>query len=236
MFDVMYNSISGRSLGLRIAERPAFPAPERNKTFTTVPGRSGSLVTDEETYDDIKVKIKFNFVNTDDTAVSRVFRSAKKWLLSDSGDGYLYVTDDSDIFYIVKSVTISDSDRTAKIGHSFTAEFRLDPYTYYRSGQIEITLPATLYNNNELSEPVYKITGDGVCTITTSAGDTVTANVGQNLTIDCKNRMAYRTDSGTRNNTALTGDIADLCIPSGFFTVSVSHGFTAVLIPNWRAL
>lgn len=233
-YDIIYKNKSAQSLGVYVKERPSFPVPERDKTFTTIPGRSGSLVTDDGTYSDVTISIKFNFVDEDENAIGKVFRAAKAWLLS-AGSGRMVVSDDTNVFHIVKDVTITDSDRTAKIGHAFTAKFRLDPYTYLTSGDSEISLPAALYNQYEPCEPVYKIEGEGVCTITTSAG-TVTANIGQNLTIDCANRMSYRTDTGVRNNIALTGDMEDLMIPTGLFNISLSSGFTGTVTPHWRAV
>ena len=189
---------------------------------------------DKGTYKDIEVDIKFNFVNEDEAAISRVFRYAKAWLLS-GGSGSLTVSDDTDVYYKVKNVSIGDSDRTARIGQSFTATFRLDPYTYYKSGETPISLPAMLYNAHETAEPVYSIVGEGVCTITTTSG-MVTAQVGQNLTIDTANMISYRTDSGVRNNIAITGDLEDLKIPAGMFSISLSSGFTGSIVPGWRAL
>ena len=234
MFEISYKGRVSTDLGLRVEKRPAFPAPERNVEYKDIPGRSGSLVIDNGTYKDIEVDIKFNFVNEDETAISRVFRDAKAWLLS-GGSGSLTVSDDTDVYYKVKNVSIGDSDRTARIGHSFTATFRLDPYTYYKSGETPISLPAMLYNAHEAAEPVYSITGEGVCTITTTSG-TVTAQVGQNLTIDTANMISYRTDSGVRNNIAITGDLEDLKIPAGMFSISLSSGFTGSIVPRWRAL
>ncbi len=233
-YDITYKNISAQSLGVFVKERPSFPVPERNKTFTQIPGRSGSLVIDEGTYNDITVQIKFNFVNEDEDEIGNIFREAKAWLLS-SGSGRLESSDDTGVFWLVKNVVITDSERTAKIGHSFTATFRLDPYTYYKSGETPISLPAMLYNAHETAEPVYSIVGEGVCTITTTSG-TVTANIGQNLTIDTANMISYRTDSGVRNNIAITGDLEDLKIPAGLFNISLSSGFTGTVKPNWRAV
>lgn len=233
-YDITYKNISAQSLGVFVKERPSFPVPERNKTFTQIPGRSGSLVIDEGTYNDITVQIKFNFVNEDEDEIGNIFREAKAWLLS-SGSGRLESSDDTGVFWLVKNVVITDSERTAKIGNSFTAEFRLDPYTYLKTGETEISLPAALYNQYEPTEPVYQIAGEGVCTIT-AGENTLTLNIGQTVTIDCPNRMIYHTTGGVRNNVALTGDIEDLFIPAGLFNISLSSGFTGTVKPNWRAV
>lgn len=235
MFDLIYKNVSASSLGLKIDKRPSFPAAERDVEFIEIPGRSGSLVVDSGTYKDIEVDILFNFVNPDDTEISRVFRDAKKWL-SASGGGRLYVSDDTDVFYKVKHVKISDSDRTARIGHKFTATFRLDPFTYLRAGDVPLSLPATLYNPGETAEPVYSIAGDGVCIITLDGVEAVRVNVSGNITIDVPNRIAYRTDTGERSNAAVTGYLKALEIPPGLTAVTLTTGFSGVLVPGWRSV
>ena len=64
-YDIIYKNKSAQSLGVYVKERPSFPVPERDKTFTTIPGRSGSLVTDDGTYSDVTISIKFNFAYRD---------------------------------------------------------------------------------------------------------------------------------------------------------------------------
>ena len=66
-------------------------------------------------------------------------------------------------------------------------------------------------------------------------GNKMTANVGQNLTIDTDLMIAYRTD-GTSQNTEVTGEYEDLWLPPGENSVSVTAGFSLTVIPNWRCL
>lgn len=66
-------------------------------------------------------------------------------------------------------------------------------------------------------------------------GKKVTANVGQNLTIDTELMMAYRED-GTIQNTALTGDYEELFLQPGDNTITFSSGFIVSIVPRWRIL
>lgn len=90
------------------------------------------------------------------------------------------------------------------------------------------------YHAGEESHPVYKILGEGVCTLTVN-GKTMTANVGQNLTIDTDRQLAYRSD-GTLNNTAVTGNYEDLVLVEGDNKVTITDGFDLKVIPYWRYL
>ena len=63
----------------------------------------------------------------------------------------------------------------------------------------------------------------------------MTANVGQNLTIDTDLMIAYRQD-GTMQNTAVTGDYENLYLLPGDNVISITDGFDLKIIPNWRTL
>ena len=112
--------------------------------------------------------------------------------------------------------------------------FTLDPFFYAESGLSEIHSWQTIMNNFDLSQPVYRITGEGMCTLTVN-GKTMKANVGQNLIIDTSLRLAYRTD-GTIQNTSVSGSYEDLYLLPGLNQLSLSDGFSMAVQPNWRCI
>ena len=63
----------------------------------------------------------------------------------------------------------------------------------------------------------------------------MTANVGQNLTIDTDLMIAYRQD-GTLQNTAITGDYEDLYLLPGENVINITSGFNLSVSPKWRTL
>lgn len=90
------------------------------------------------------------------------------------------------------------------------------------------------YNPYDICHPIYKITGNGICTLTVN-GKAMKATVGQNLTIDTERMIAYRKD-GTMMNTSVSGDYEDLYLKPGENEISITQGFTLTVIPNWRRL
>ena len=83
-------------------------------------------------------------------------------------------------------------------------------------------------------DPIYKITGEGECTLVVNDGKMV-ANIGQNLTIDTGRKLAYRED-GTLSNTSVTGDYDNLILIEGRNKIEITDGFELKVIPNWRRL
>lgn len=207
------------------------PAPERKVKQIEMAGKSGSLLETDDTYSDIEIPIEMNFIIPPDLWGQR-FRIVKRWLLGKAGE--LKFSDDSTIFYMAKNVTIENTERTVREGGEFTANFLCDPYTFLVAGKREHTASEVQYNPYSLSHPTYKITGEGMCTLTVN-GKTMTANVGQNLTIDTDRMIAYRQD-GTLQNTAVTGDYEDLYLQEGDNTIAITTGFGLSVIPNWRCL
>lgn len=81
--------------------------------------------------------------------------------------------------------------------------------------------------------PTYKIAAEGMCTLKIN-GKTMTANVGQNLTIDTDRMIAYRED-GTLNNTKVSGNYEDMYLQPGNNKIEF-YGGNLKVIPNWRCL
>ena len=103
---------------------------------------------------------------------------------------------------------------------------------YLQTGTKEQQLSALLNNPGERCWPVYKIAGEGMCTVTVN-GKQIKANIGQNLTIDTERKLAYRTD-GTMQNTSVSGNYEDMALNPGKNSISVTGGFALTAIPNWR--
>lgn len=229
-YEVTYKDESSRKHGLLPVRRPDIPAPERRLEEIEIEGRDGVLVEDKETWEPIVIPVEFNFMGRPEDWAG-IYRGARKWLLK--GEGRLQFSDDRDYFYKVLYCRIADSERTSRKIGKFTAEFTCDPYTYMMSGLQELP-PGVIFNYGETSKPIYKITGNGDCTLTVN-GKTVKATVGQNITIDTELMIAYRED-GEIKNTSITGAYEDLFLLEGNNEVGISESFDLRIIPNWRCI
>lgn len=232
MYDITYNGIAAVEYGVRVIERPDIPAAKKQITEIEIPGRDGVLIETDGTYDDIEIKVSLNYM-TEKELWAQVYRDIKRWLLSD-GKRELQFSDDLDYFYKVKHVEVGESSRISKCIGVITPTFLCEPFSYLISGKYEHDLEEVLYNPYHTAHPIYKIAGEGVCTLTVN-GKEITANVGQNLTVNTELMLAYRED-GTIMNTSVSGDYQDLYLQSGENEVSISAGVELKVIPNWRCL
>lgn len=230
MFSVSYNNESCLGYGIIPVRRPSIPAPEEKIEEIEIPGRNGVLTISENLYNTISIQVEFNFMSKPNQW-AETYRKAKRWL---SGSGELWFSDDHEVYYKVLYCKITGTERTSRRIGNFTAEFTCDPYTYYKSGKNEIELESVIYNPGVTCEPTYRITGEGLCTLTVN-GYEFTANIGQEIIIDSNRMISCKTD-GQSVNTDVTGDYSKLWLKSGDNTLAVTDGFEAHIMPEWREL
>lgn len=217
---------------MAVKERPSIPTPEANIEYITIPGRDGSMTIKNGTVKDIVIQVAFIF-KTKPEWFQEKFRRAKAWLMS-GGNGKMKFSDDTDFFYKVRNVVIGESERTVKRVGEFTAEFTCHGCQYLEEGEKEQVPDEVKYNPYFISHPIYKIEGEGVCRLSVN-GNTMKANVGQNLTIDTELMIAYRRD-GSLANTEVSGDYDKLYLLEGENSIEITEGFKLKVVPNWRCL
>lgn len=229
---IVYNGQKNTDFGINIINRPAKPSPEMLYEEKDIPGKDGKLYI-EKGYGNIEIPVSFNFVSKCPQMWDKDFRKIKKWL-SKMKDTKLKFSDDLECFYRVNKVVIDAPERILKRIGKFKVVFTCDPYVYLESGQEKINLPQLIYNEFEVAMPTYFIKGEGFLNLTIN-GVTVKVNVGQNLIINTKLGLCYRSD-GTLNNIALKGYYEDLYLKEGENTFTFSQGFDIKIEPNWRCL
>lgn len=231
MQDIEYNGMTGSSMDIYSKDLISLPAASANMTEIKLSGRDGTLYKWDGTYEANEIKIEFNYIGPVERWHDR-WRMAQIWL--SAHNSMLKISDDADFFYKVTHVTLDECSRTTKRIGNFTANFKtLDGLQYLVDGTREYDIKDVLWNQYLTCHPTYKITAEGMCTLTVN-GNTMTANVGQNLTIDTDRMIAYRSD-GTLNNTQVTGNYEDMYLLNGENEISFSGGELKV-IPNWRYL
>ena len=229
-FDFEFRGETASHHGIYIQKRPDMPAGREEVEYITVAGRDSPLAvkTGERKNVEITLSCGFRENKNDWNAKARKLR---KWL---DGEGELSFTDSPRSFWKVKNVELDEFTRTIKRLGNFDVTFICEPFEYIKEGKREKEIQEVKYNLYDTSKPVYKITGNGSCSLTVN-GKIMKATVGQNLTIDTERMLAYRED-GTMVNTSVTGDYEDLYLQPGENEISITSGFGLVIIPNWRCL
>lgn len=230
--DIEYNKMLGSSIGIFATEYPAIPAAVEKVELIAIPGRSGNLHVRKRCFEETEIPVKFNYIGKAEMWNER-WRDVKEWFSIRNAE--LSFGDDTDFFYKISRVVLSANERASRRVGKFTATFvTTDGLAYYKSGKYAIDYTSLGYNPGIFSQPIYKIKGEGLCTLTVN-GNTMTANVSGNLTIDTERMISYRED-GTLINTAVSGNYEDLYLQEGENTITVTDGFECKVIPRWRCL
>lgn len=237
MYDLMYNNKLASFLGIMIKTRPVIPTPKKQINTVQVPGGE-TLYEDLEEYDDIEITVDFNFVDRDNIKLK--FRDIRKWLFEDIDDKLIF-SDDTNYFYKVKNIEISDLTTKFKIKGDFSVKFICSPYIYSVLGskKIDLTQTTVLYNSSWLySKPSFFIEGEGNITLIVN-GNSVELNVGQKIEIDVDKQLIFR--EGNIENKRKKGSWNDLNLVSGKNNISYklaagSYLKSFEIIPNWRSI
>ena len=234
-FHLWYANSSEMDHGLMIAQRPTIPTPKERITVSEVPGREYDFSERSGTYEDISIKVPFNYVSVGpfDPSLDTTYRGAVVWLRK---KGNLAFSDEANMFRKVRYVDIGEKTTELKRIASFTATFVCLPGLYLTDGDMfhDVESGTELYNYTSYSRPVYEIKGSGECALTVN-GNTMRANVDETLIIDTELLIAYKSKEELAN-ASITGDYEDLLMRHGKNEITITDGFTLRMRPNWRVL
>lgn len=230
--DFEFDGILGSSIGIFATGYPSIPAAVEKVEQVEIPGKSGTLCVRKKCFEETEITIEFNYIGKEKEWYSR-WRTVKE--LFSARNTTLKFGDDEEFYYRISYVKLETNERMSRRIGKFKAIFvTKDGLSYFASGNRAIDVSETKYNPGIFSQPIYQITGEGMCTITVN-GKEMTANVSDNLTIDTESMIAYRED-GTLTNTAVKGNYENLYLQAGENTISVTDGFECKIIPKWRCL
>ena len=232
MYSISIDGIRNDNKKIYVIKRPSIPMAERNIEFKDIPGRNGSLTRDLGTYKDLEFSVEFNFLEDNSAEWMKHYREIKNWV-STFGGKKLKLSDDPNFFYKIKTAKISTSERVSRLFGKITIDFRTDPFTYVEGSDLFVTAENKIYNPYYYAEPVYKIKGEGLCTLNVN-GNVMKANVGQEIIIDIERRLAYR--NSTMQNISVTGNYDKMRLQTGVNTISVTSGFELLIKTNLRSL
>ena len=217
--------------GIRVVQQPEIIRPAERATFTSVPGRSGTLATLEgmDVYDDFLLTITCVITETSQlNAILAWLKGDDKATFANRQGGFYYAR-------IVNQISFEQILR-GNPHKRFAVTFRCQPF-FYLSGVSDITVTASgTYVNNAgtvFSEPVLKVTLTGDAQITIGASLFELLGLTGVVTIDTPLMETYK--NYTAYNNHMTGDYP--LLHTGQNLISWTGAVTKIVItPNWRML
>jgi phage-related protein len=226
------NGVPSIDFGVYLAEANIMDAAERDYSEVTVPGRSGTLLYDNNRWANITLTITA-YISDSIKEKAQAFRT---FLLSLPGYVRYEDTLHPDEYRMVRtsgSFKISKSDRA---GGSFSLSFSCKPYRYVKDGEdkLEFTGASTLYNPYAIpAKPLLRIYGYGTIVVGTGKIK-IASDVGEYIDIDCEMKDAY---VGTENRNSFITVTQWPELTQGDNSIALSSTISKIEItPRWVTL
>lgn len=232
MYDIIIDNVFATQHNLYIVNRVNIPVSQKEIETISIAGRNGTL-TKELGFLDRSITVNFNFKtrNRNDN-MSKKIRNITSLLLNAKKISF---TDDKEVYYKVKAVSISDIERNLRVLGSFSATFTVDPFAYYSpNSKILLTNHSKIYNIGTYeSEPHIKVFGTGNATLNINNKDLTLKDIDGFIEIDSELKETFK-DSVSKNDKKV-GEYPLFLI--GENTISWTGNITKIEIePRWRFL
>lgn len=235
---IVYDGVSSTDYGIVVSEAPSFDKPQRKSSVFNIPGRNGSVLFQEDAYNDVTRSYKVFLTDNARNNLNEVVNRFTDWLYSVRGYQRLEDSFEPDIFRLAYfSGGQNFSNEMMQAGET-TLQFTCRPERFFKSGETEITVSNgdKLVNaTNYTAKPLIYIEVPAEETVTVSiGGKSIVANVDDYIYIDSERMNAYRTAaenmnsevSGTfptiapgENGIGITGTVTKVTIIPRYFTI-----------------
>ena len=243
----LYNGASSEDYGLKIKRAPVMPLPTRDVFQTHVTGRSGDLIQDLGSYQNITISVEFFIKTPSGTTLQEQARSIKRWLTQARGYQKLMFSDDPDYYYLAAITSAMDIEEVINHFGQAILMFTCKPHKYRVDGQkvrkyTEATTKYKVINpESEESEPQFRINGTGDFTLYVNSEPHRITGIVDHVIIDSEFLVTYKL-SGSGNAVNQSANAYFLEYPKfkpGRNTVWISGSGTLnsiEIIPRWRAV
>lgn len=218
---IVYGGESSDDYGMVVAEAPAYERPKRKQTIYNVPGRNGSILFQQDAWEDVNRSYKVWLAESNSTNLplaKRVDR-AEAWLNSQKGYVRLEDNFEPDVFRLAYySGGDGFSNNMTQYGEA-TINFTCRPERFLKTADSPITIdmtplgsdrvPFTCNNTNDFaSKPLFNLTiASTSVSFRINIGTralTVSSGISGNIVIDCDTMQVYSAN-GTNYSRYISG-------------------------------
>lgn len=235
---IVYGGVSSTNYGIVVSEAPSFDKSTRKRTIYNVPGRNGSVLFEEDAFEEKQRNYRVFLSDNKISNLSEVVTNFTNWIYSQKGYQKLEDSFEPDIFRLAYFVGGNDISNEMMQAGETTLSFMCRPERFLRSGdqEIEISNGDSLINPTNFSaKPLIYIEVASEETVTVSiGGKSIVANVDDYIYIDVERMNAYRLPtenmnsevSGTfptidpgSNGIGITGTVTKVTIIPRYYTI-----------------
>lgn len=229
MENFIFKNISSKDMGVLIKNKlPIVSRAEKNVSKIEIPGRSGCLFEDSDSYKEIEYSIECNTKRNVD------INKIKEWLI---GGGDLILSNNDKVFYKAFVSNQLDISTMVRLFHSFQLNFVLQPFSYSREQYIKeykniVEKELTISEATTKMFPIIEVYGTETVNITINK-QSVKLTPDKYITLDCGNQEAYK-DSENANSKVL-GDLSKLYLNPGVNELYFVGNYEKIVIKYRKA-
>lgn len=200
---IVYGGESSSDYGMVVAEAPAYERPKRKETIYNVPGRNGSIIFQEDAWEDVNRSYKVWLAPSRTRTLTQRVDALEAWLNSKTGYVRLEDNFEPDVYRLAYySGGDGFSNSLTQYGEA-TLSFTCRPERFLKSAESAITVTNGDSISNPTryaSKPLIHIEGVGTVKVSIN-GVTITAkDITDYINIDCYRMNAYRLASENKNS------------------------------------
>lgn len=234
---LMFRGHSSLEFSLLISEKGSYKGASRDISYTSVPGRSGDLITDNGRYKNIDIPYKFSLLNDSELSFAEITHKIKGWLLSESGYFRLWDSYDSKYFRLASYSDEVNIEQELRDTGTLSLTFNCKPQKYSLEGENTVILTAagSLYNAEFFpSAPYIKIVGSGTITLTVNNNSFTFTDINEYIEIDSEIMNAYK--GVVAQNNKMTGSGFPTFLPGNNTVAWTGNVERLEIIPRWCCL
>lgn len=234
---LIFKERSSLDFGLYVTEKGSYKGASRDITYTSVPGRSGDLITDNGRYKNISIPYKMTLLNATGREFAEIAHQIKGWLLAEAGYFRLWDSYDSKYFRLASFSEEADIEQELRDLGSLALTFDCKPFKYSIEGQKAVTFTAAgdLYNAEFFASlPYIKITGTGAVTLYINNEAFSFSDIDGYIELDSEIMNAYKGTSPQNNK--MTGSTFPSLAPGRNSISWVGAVEKVEIVPRWCCL
>ena len=231
---IIYNGKSSKEVGLEVETFPAYTSPKRSYEKVTVPGRSGDLIIDNGSWENV-VRTYSVSVGSRHRDYTEMVNKISEWL--HSSFNYCRLEDSYEPEYYRLAAFLDEIEFSNIYNQGAQAELSFDckPQRFLKVGDdpIVITSKTLIYNPTSFeSSPIITVYGKGAGSVTVGQTTVMISDIKTTLILDCEIDDAYY-NTENRNSTISVEHGFPKISPGGV-EIGFSGGVTKVeVIPKW---
>lgn len=233
----MFKDHSSLEFGLLISEKGSYKGASRDISYTSVPGRSGDLITDNGRYKNIKIPYNCVLLNNTEREFVELTHQIKGWLLAEQGYFRLWDSYDKKYFRLGSYSDEVDIEQELRDLGEVKLSFNCKPFKYSFEGQqpVVFTAAGTLYNAEFYpSAPYIKITGSGTVTLTVNNDSFTFTDIDEYIEVDSDIMNAYKGIQPQNNK--MSGAAFPTLLPGSNAISWVGDITQLEIVPRWCCL